>query len=122
MKKIIYVLISLSIILPIFFICANQASAAVALQNPITGQADGSAGGGASLENVVTLVIRYVLGVTGVAALIAFVYGGVWWLISMGDSNKVAKGKNIMVWALMGLIVIFASYAIVNMILEAVGK
>jgi hypothetical protein len=142
MKKIIFVLVIASIFSCLFFINPSSVSAAdddmsswfggsnsassvdsadsgsVQLTDPITGKSGGSI---TSIDVAVTRIIKYVLGVIGVVALIAFIYGGIMWMTSMGDTNKIAKGKNIMIWAVMGLIVIFASYAIVNLLLGAFG-
>ena len=76
------------------------------LNNPLTGQPEGN------LEGAVKNVINGALGISGVLALIAFIYGGITWMISGGDSAKVQKGKNMMIWAVWGVVIIFSSYAI----------
>ncbi len=86
---------------------------AVQLNNPLTGQPTGN------LEEAVKNVITAALGVSGVLALIAFIYGGITWMISSGDSAKVQKGKNMMIWAVWGIVIIFSSYAILNYIFSA---
>lgn len=96
----------------------SSGGAGVALVDPITGKTGGNLN---SIDLLAERLIKYVLGVSGVAALIAFVYGGVTWLISLGDTAKIAKGKNIMVWALMGLVVMFSAYAMVSLIFGALG-
>src|SRR3989344_2330512 len=74
---------------------------------------------GATFEQVTQRAIGVLLGITGVLALIAFVYGGVVWMTSGGDTSKITKGKNIMIWAIFGLVVIFSSYAILKVVFEA---
>ncbi len=74
-----------------------------------------------SFEQVVNNVIKVALGLTGVFALLAFIYGGITWMLSMGDPGKVTKGKNMMIWAVFGLLVIFASYAILVTVFQALG-
>ena len=86
---------------------------AVEFTNPITGAAGGS------FENAVKNVITAALGISGVLALIAFIYGGITWMISYGDPGKIAKGKTMMIWAVWGIVIIFASYAILNFVFEA---
>ena len=49
-------------------------------------------------------VISGILGLTGVLALVAFIAGGVMWMTSGGNAEKVKKGRDILVWAVIGLI------------------
>lgn len=86
-------------------------SRAATLINPL--------GDGVTLEGAVKNVITAALGVSGVLALIAFIYGGITWMISGGDSAKVQKGKNMMIWAVWGIVIIFSSYAILTYIFSA---
>lgn len=88
-------------------------SAQTALNNPLTGQASGN------LEDAVKNVISGALGISGVLALIAFIYGGIVWMTSGGDSSKVQKGKNMMIWAVWGIVIIFSAYAILSYIFTA---
>lgn len=69
-----------------------------------------------SPQQLIGKVIKAVLGISGSLALLMFVYGGFTWMLSGGNSEKVTKGKNTLVWAAIGLIVIFSSYALVNAI------
>jgi len=85
----------------------------VTLDNPL--------GGDKTFEQVINSVITAVLGITGVLALIAFIYGGLTWMISYGDPGKIQKGKTMMVWAVAGLVVIFSAYAIITFVFDALG-
>jgi hypothetical protein len=63
-------------------------------------------------------VIQAALGLTGSLALAMFIYGGFTWMMAAGNAEAVRKGKNILVWATIGLVVIFASYALVLFVLK----
>lgn len=65
-------------------------------------------------------IIGGVLGVLGALSLGVFVAGGFMWLTSAGNAEQVKKGTQTMLWAIVGLFVIFSSYAILNMLLEGV--
>ena len=83
------------------------------------------AGVGASApEVVIGNLIQGVLAFLGVAALVIVVYAGVLWLTSGGVPDKVDKAKKVLAAAIIGLIIIFSSYAItgfvVNLIVNAV--
>lgn len=62
-------------------------------------------------------VISAALSVVGSFALLMVVYGGVLWMTSRGDTKMVQKGKDTLTWAVLGLAIIFASYAIVNFLI-----
>jgi hypothetical protein len=66
-------------------------------------------------------VAQWILGISGSLALLALVYGGVLFLISGGSSETVAKAKRIITGAVIGLIIVFASYTIIAFILNALG-
>ena len=72
-----------------------------------------------SYKDVVANVIQGVLGIVGVAALIIFIYGGIVWMTSLGNSERVKQGRDTLVWGAIGLVVVFASFAVVNLILGA---
>ena len=63
-------------------------------------------------------VIKSVLGVIGAITFLVFLVGGALWLTSAGNEDRVKKGTDTMVWAVVGLAVIFSSYAILNTILS----
>ncbi len=70
-----------------------------------------------TVPSLIAKVINGVLGVVGSLALLMFVYGGFTWMLSGGNSSAVERGKNILMWAAIGLVVIFLSYALVNFII-----
>ena len=65
-------------------------------------------------------VIRAILGIVGSLALALFIYGGFLWMTAAGNAEQVAKGKNTLLWATLGLIIIFSSYALVRFVLYEV--
>lgn len=65
-------------------------------------------------------ILRLVLGLVGSVALVVFVFGGLTWMTSAGNTDRVTQGRDTLVWAAIGLIVIFASYTVVAFILQTV--
>ncbi|MBT5338589.1 hypothetical protein HN858_00295 [Candidatus Falkowbacteria bacterium] len=70
---------------------------------------------------VIGNVITFLIGLTGSIALVMFIYGGSLWLISAGREDYVKKGTQTMVWAVIGLAVIFSSYLIIQFIVRFIG-
>jgi hypothetical protein len=66
-------------------------------------------------------ISKIILGLTGSLALIAFIYGGVMFLISGGSSEKVTKAKQIIVGAVVGIIIVLASWTIIGFVFKALG-
>jgi hypothetical protein len=71
------------------------------------------------LPELIARVIRQVLSIVGALALAFFVWGGIRWMLARGVPEEVAKAKKIIVAAVSGLFAIFASYAILNFIINA---
>jgi hypothetical protein len=61
-----------------------------------------------------------VLGVVGAIALLFFVWGGAQWMMAAGSVEKVAKAKQTLLWATLGLVAIFSSYAVLSFIIKAI--
>lgn len=99
--------------------CWAQGTAApVVLPNPLgSQQADTD-----FLLNKVGEVIKYVMGILGALALAMFIFGGFTWLTSGGASDKIEKGKKVLVWSVIGLAVIFSSYLLVKLVIDGLTK
>lgn len=76
--------------------------------------------GDRQLPEIIGDAIRVGLGVVGAVALALFVYGGFVWMTAAGNAQRVSKGREILIWATIGLVVIFTSYALLNFVLLAV--
>lgn len=87
----------------------------ITLINPIGGTAEDPKGR-TSLTELVGSIIQAVMGILGSVALLVFVYGGFEWITAAGNSDKVENGKNAMTWAVIGICIIFSSYAILKLV------
>ncbi|MBL7053708.1 Ig-like domain-containing protein [Patescibacteria group bacterium] len=73
--------------------------------------------GQADLPQVVGNIIKIVLGLLGLIGVIIIITGGVIWLTSAGDPEKIKKARRIMQEGIIGMIIILSSYAIVAFIM-----
>lgn len=62
---------------------------------------------------------RFMLGMVGSLALLAFVWGGFQMIMAAGDLAKVKKGRDSIMAAVIGLVVVFTSYILVQFIMES---
>ena len=71
-----------------------------------------------NVQELIGMVINSVLGVVGSLALLMFVYGGLTWMTSSGSQERVKKGKDILIWSALGLIVVFGAYGVTKFIIN----
>lgn len=90
------------------------------LINPLTGKAD-KGDPYALFTTVVANLIQAILGLSGAFAMLGFVWGGVTWMTSYGNDQKITRGRQMMVWSGFGLIVLLSSYAVVSYLFGALG-
>jgi len=79
-------------------------------------------GEGATIETVIARVIKALLGLSGTAALLMFVWGGFLWLTSRGETTQINKGKDTLKWAVFGLAMIFFAYVLVQAVITALTE
>jgi len=114
LKKIIAVAAPVSILLLLFW--ATGVEATTLSDSPFRPL------GNVSIPEIIGRVIRAMLGLAGVIALLMFIYSGVTWMIAQGNTEKVSKAKNTLVWSVLGLIIIFSSYAVVGLVIGLLGQ
>ena len=64
----------------------------------------------------VTNVILYIV---GIIAVIMLIIGGIRYVVSGGDAKKVTDAKNTVLYAIIGLVICFLAFAIVNFVINA---
>ncbi len=74
--------------------------------------------GTTNINTIIGRMVKGALGIIGTIAFALFVYAGLLWMVSGGNSDRMGKAKDILVWTSLGIAVIFASYAIVDIIFE----
>ncbi|MBR3329333.1 hypothetical protein IKG29_02280 [Candidatus Saccharibacteria bacterium] len=72
--------------------------------------------GNAGVFKQVTNTILYIVGIIAVVMLII---GGIKYVVSGGDSKKVTDAKNTVLYAIIGLVIAFLAFAIVNFVISA---
>jgi high-affinity K+ transport system ATPase subunit B len=74
--------------------------------------------GGQDLETDVSKGIKAAIFCAGIVAVFVIILGGVNYMMSQGDSGKIAKAKNTIIYGLIGLIVTILAFAIVSFVLS----
>jgi hypothetical protein len=67
---------------------------------------------GGLIQSIITLAFV----VAGLIALGFLIYGGVRWILSGGEKEKVEEARGTIVAALVGLVIVFASYILIKLV------
>ena len=70
-----------------------------------------------SLTDSITGILNAVIGVLGLVCVVVMIIGGVNYMTSSGDSGKVKKAKDTILYGLIGLVVCVLAFSIVNFII-----
>ena len=119
MKKYFLIfLLGLNLILvPAKFVVAQTDLSQVIATKSGYGQVDGS-----TLSETVGEIIRIILGLLGTVFLCLTVYAGFLWMTAAGNSEQVEKALGILKTAIIGLVIILASYSISYFVLDSIFK
>ncbi len=63
-------------------------------------------------------VINVIFVVAILVALFFLIYGGIRWIISQGNKEKVSGARDMLIAALVGLIIVFLSYFLLGLVIQ----
>ncbi len=75
-----------------------------------------------SLSNTVKNVINVLTLIVGVAAVVVIIVGGLMFVTSGGESSKTAAARNVVLYALIGLVVAAIGQVLVHFVLGKINK
>lgn len=73
------------------------------------------------LGNTVGNIISAIIGILGLACVIIVIIGGVQYMTSSGDSGKVKKAKDTILYGVIGMVICVLSFAITQFIITAIN-
>lgn len=77
--------------------------------------ADGNIG---QVENFIRSIIKVVAGLAGLIATGFFVVGGLGYITSSGNPEKLEKSKQTLIWSGVGLAIVIAAFVISNIVTD----
>jgi len=89
------------------------AGAAGTFENPL---------GNVTIPGLIGKIIKGAVGIVGSLALLLFIFGGFTWMTSGGNEEKVKKAQNILKSAVLGILIIFTSYALLNLLFSILAS
>ena len=75
-----------------------------------------------SINGTLAFIVNLLSIILGVAAVIMIIVGGLKYVTSDGDSNKVSSAKGTITYAIIGLVIAILAKPLVNLVLGAFGK
>jgi hypothetical protein len=66
-------------------------------------------------------IIRYFLAGVAVVSTLMFIWGGFLFLTSAGNAEQVKKGKDVLLWSSIGIVVILGSWVLIRYLLEGLA-
>ena len=106
MKKYLFLALLIVLFAPVTI------NAQVEIENPVTSD---------SLWELLSKVIDFIFYISISIASLMIIIGAYFFLTSAGEPGKVQTAKNVILYALIGLVVVFLSKAIINLLLEIFG-
>lgn len=76
-------------------------------------------GGETSFRQIVLTIVNFVLGFLAILAVVMIIYGGFLYVSSAGNQEKADQGKQILTYAVIGIVIILISFALVQTVLTA---
>ena len=119
MKRIVKLLLPILIVGIIIVLGAGSVSALTLQEGAEAARCDGCPAdlfGDTGVFKQVTNVILYIV---GIIAVIMLIIGGIKYVVSGGDSKKVTDANNTVLYAIIGLVIAFLAFAIVNFVISA---
>jgi hypothetical protein len=97
-------------------------ASAQTLINPTDNPVSDATGGVGNFRQLALTIVNFFLGFLGILAVLMVIYGGFLYVTSAGKQEQVDEAKKILMYAAVGIIVIFISFALVNTLLGGLGR
>ena len=95
-------------------ICSNGNENSVYCKNKNTGETQ--------VNGIIKTIVEVLLTAVGAISIIMIVIGGIMFALSSGDTQKAAKARSTILYAVVGLIVSVFASAIVNFVFDGFNK
>jgi len=69
-----------------------------------------------TIPGIVSALIRFSLVIAALTAFVFLIIGGIKWISSGGDKEQTAKAQGTITAALIGLVIVFAAWAIIRLV------
>ena len=119
MKNVVKLLVAFILTFTLALAGLNNVSAMTLREGAEAARCDGCPADLFGDTGVFKQVTNTILYIVGIIAVIMLIIGGIKYVISGGDAKKVTDAKNTVLYAIIGLVISFLAFAIVNFVISA---
>jgi cytochrome bd-type quinol oxidase subunit 2 len=99
----------------------NVALAQLIQEGDVPSNIASATGGEGSIRALILRIVDFFLLFLGLIAVIMIIYGGVTYVTAAGNEEKVGKAKKIIMYAIIGIVIVLISFALVNTVIRGAG-
>lgn len=99
-----------------------QDSGGLILGEDNPGRIAGNTGGATDFRTLLLQFLNFFLGFLGLLAVLLVIYGGFLYMTAAGDDGKTENGKKVILYAVVGIIIILISFALVNTLISGLAN
>lgn len=99
---------------------AGKAMALTVQEGAEAARAEGMPAELVGADGIITRFSSIALYIVGAISVVMLIWGGLRYILSGGDSKKITDAKNTILYAIIGLIIAWLSYAIIHFVLKAI--
>jgi FtsH-binding integral membrane protein len=81
---------------------------------------EGTPPAGPKFKDIAVNVLQFLLSIVGILAIIGMVVGGMMMMTAYGNQEKITKGKNILTYSIIGIVISLSALIIVRQVSELV--
>ena len=111
-----------TVLLLIFTALGGVASAQLISEGDVPSSIAGATGGEGSFRSLILNVVNFFLLFIGLIAVIMIIYCGVTYVTAAGNQESIDKAKKIIMYAIVGIIIVLISFALVRTVISGAGQ
>lgn len=118
-----FIVLGLTSLLLVVFTALGGGTAGAQLINPgdVPSNVAAATGGEGSIRALILRIVDFFLLFLGLIAVIMIIYGGITYVTAAGNQEKVDSAKKIIMYAIVGIIIVLISFALVNTVIRGAG-
>jgi cytochrome bd-type quinol oxidase subunit 2 len=121
-KGLTQALIVLGVTTILLSVFAGTAAAQLIQQGDVPSNIASATGGEGSIRALILRIVDFFLLFLGLIAVIMIIYGGIGYVTAAGNEEKVGKSKKIIMYAIVGIVIVLISFALVNTVIRGAGQ
>lgn len=111
-----------TVLLTIFSALGGVASAQLIQQGDVPSSIAQATGGEGSIRNLILNIVNFFLLFLGLIAVIMIIYGGITYVTAAGNQEKIESAKKIIMYAIVGIVIVLISFALVRTVISGAGQ